>query len=553
MSVRGGLLLLACAAALSACATEYAPPPPRLADEYANFLIGRVANGRGDFEAASDRYYHALAASPRDAELVEGALIASLASGELDRAHELARIEPAEGEVSVYAHFVRAADLIAANRYRQARSELEAVEGNAAQELTARLMLTWARTGEGRVEDVTMELERLAQMRPYGALFAYQQAMALDFAGRDDSALAAYADAANGGLWLAPAVERRADLLARTGARAEAGAVLQEASSGPDGEALAAARARLDAGQNIALEPLTPARGAAVGLYGLGAIFAQENDAPRALTTYSLALLLDPHLDPARMSFAEEQNDLGHAEQALAALSDVPDQSAYAETARIMRAWVLKDAGREDDALTLARQTAENGSPRASRALADLYRNLGRFEEAEPIYSRLIESDGENWRLYFARGAARERLGRHDEAEADLERALALSPQQPDVLNYLGYMWVDRGDRLQEGLALIQQAVELRPLSGAIIDSLGWAYYKMGDYDRALENLERAVELEPADPTLNDHLGDLYWRLDRRTEARFQWRRAIALEAENEAALQAKIEHGLPAIRSAAR
>lgn len=553
MSIRGAILALTAAASLAGCATAPGPPPPGEAESYANFLIGRVANRRGDYQAAADRYYHALTSAPRDADLLEGALMASLASGDLDRARELARVEPVGGEVSTYARMVRAGDLINAGRYRQARDQLDQIQGDAAQELTARLLLTWARTGEGRVDEVIMELERLSSMRPYGALFAYQQAMALDYAGRTDAALAAYAQASDGSLWLASAVERRADLMARTGDRENAAAALRSGGAQPDSEALTRALARLEAGQSPSEAPLTPARGAAVGLYGLGAIFQQENDVSRGLLTLSLALMLDPRLDAARLSFAEGQSELDHQDQALEALAGVPASSPYHESARVMQAWVLKDQGREDEALAFANATAQSGTPRAQRALADLYRALDRYDEAEPIYTQLIAADQRNWRLYFARGATRAKLGRHDDAEADMQRALALSPDQPDVLNYLGYMWIDRGEHLQEGLAMIQHAVELRPLSGAIIDSLGWAYYRMGDYEHALEHLERAVELEPADPTLNDHLGDLYWRLDRRTEARFQWRRALTLEPDDAVAIETKIDRGLPALRSAAR
>ena len=128
-----------------------------------------------------------------------------------------------------------------------------------------------------------------------------------------------------------------------------------------------------------------------------------------------------------------------------------------------------------------------------------------------------------------------------------MQEALRLSPDQPDVLNYLGYSWIDRGERLDEGLAMIQRAVELRPFSGAIIDRLGWAYFRMGDYPRALDLLERAVELEPSDPTLNDHLGDVYWRMGRRIEARFQWERALSFEPEEPDTIRAKLEAGLPA------
>jgi Flp pilus assembly protein TadD len=175
-----------------------------------------------------------------------------------------------------------------------------------------------------------------------------------------------------------------------------------------------------------------------------------------------------------------------------------------------------------------------------------MYRERDRYGDAEPIYSDLIAGDAQNWRLFFARGAAREHLGRWPEAEADLRHALDLQPEQPDVMNYLGYSWVDRGEHLQEAMQMIRRAVELRPDSGAIVDSLGWAYFRMGDYDQAIEHLERAVALMPADATLNDHLGDAYWRAGRRIEARFQWQRALSYEPADRAAIEAKLANGLP-------
>ncbi len=545
-------LAFAAAAACTGCAS-LPPPAPHEGDAYANFLVARLANLSGDYQAASSRYQQALALAPRDGELLSGALIAALATGDGARALELARVEPAEGEASAYARIVRAADAIAGGRYQSAREQLEHIEGAPAEELTGSLLMNWARTGESRVAATSAELDRLAAVRPYGALFAYQQGMALDYAGDTEAALAAYQSAAGGALWIAPAVERHADLLARTDAQDAAAALLSGFQSRPDSEALARALARLQCGEAVAEAPLNPARGAAIGLFGLGAIFVQENDNTRGLVTLTLALMLDSRLDAARLSFARAQSELHHASEARAALQQVPANSPYYETAQIMIAWVLKDEGRTDEALAQARQMAMAGGVRGRRALADMYRGLEHYAEAEPIYTELIAAGSDEWRLYLARAAVLDGLGRWPDAEADLQRALELSPDQPDVLNFLGYMWVDRGERLQDGLAMIQRAVALRPTSAAIIDSLGWAYFQLGDFDKAQEHLERAVELEPASATLNDHLGDLYWRLDRFTEARFQWRRALALEPDNAAALEAKIERGLPAVRSATR
>lgn len=530
---------------LVACATTTQAPPGSRSSAYADYLIGRIANMSDDHEIAADRYFAALSRAPRDETLLNGAIMATLASGDSVRARRAVRMAPLSNAPG-YAHLVRASDALVAQSWSRAAQETERVEGPAAEELIGRMLLVWARTGQGRVDDIMVDLAPLTQIRPYGALFAYQQAMALDYAGRQEEALRAYQSASEGGLWLPTAIERHADLLARRGARDEALALL-DAEASRANPALSAAAARLRSGGQAASAPLTPARGAAIALYGLSAIFQQEHDSTNSLASLTLALVLDPAFDGARIAFAQQQHELGHEAIARRTLAQVDPNSPYIGSARIMESWVLLDTGDEAGALALATSNAADGDLRATRTLADMYRNLERYDQAEPLYSRLIEQMPTDWRLYFARGAARERLNRWSEAEADFQHALRLSPDQPDVLNYLGYSWVDRGERLQEGLALIERAAALRPLSGAIIDSLGWAHYRLGDYAQALDLLERAVELEPADPTLNDHLGDVYWRMGRRIEARFQWERALTFGPQDADSIRAKLEAGLPA------
>ncbi|MBL8531525.1 MAG: tetratricopeptide repeat protein [Hyphomonadaceae bacterium] len=545
----GRAWVLAACAALGACVT-LEPPAPSASRDYADYLIGRVASAREDHAAAADRYFGALTRAPNDDQLISGALYTSLALGDEARARQAARMAARENGPAL-AHIVRAADALRAGAWRRADTETDRAQGAAYEELIARTIHLWARVGEGRVDDVLVQLEPLASMRPYGGLFAYQQAIALDYAGRTDAARAAFSVGAGGGLWLPAAIERHADLLARSGDQAAALALLSDEASTRGNPALRAALARAQAGQAPARTRVTPARGAAIGLYGLATIFTQEHDPASALIALSVALMLDPSLDEARLAFAQAQAERGNQAVALAALAQVPASSPYASSANVAQAWALLDEGQEEAALAQVSALAGAGDERAARALADMYRRLGRDGEAEAIYSRMIESDAHNWRLYFARAAARDRMGRWPDAEADLQQALALSPDQPDVLNYLGYSWADRGERLSEALAMIERAVEMRPLSAAVIDSLGWVHFRMGDYAEALRHLERAVELQPDDATLNDHLGDVYWRLGRRIEARFQWRRALALAPENAAALEAKIADGLAPERGA--
>lgn len=532
-------------AALAAASCASAPPTPHASDVYADFLIGRIANARDDYGAASDRYFAALARSPGDEALVRGALAATLVAGDEQRARRAAAMAPREGAPAL-ARLVRAADALRASQWSRASRELDGLEGAAVEEMLARTLDVWVEVGQRQPDEAVSQLAPLTGVRPYGALFAYQQAMALELSGRRDESLAAYDVAARGEMFVPPAAERHADALVRAGQRDEALAMLARVNTVRANPALEAVSARIESGAR-ARTPLNPARAAAIGLYGFGAILLQqEHNADGGLIALTLALMLDPQLDSARLLFAEGHADGERYTLAREALARIGAQSPYAESARIAGARLLLESGRPDEAVQAAEAIAASGDARARRALADIYSTVDRYADAEPLYSALLVEDQSNWRLHFARAAARDSLGRWSEAEADLRQALVLAPDQPDVMNYLGYTWVDRGENLQEGMALIRRAAEIRPTSGAIIDSLGWAHYRLGDYRQAVLFLERAVELEPGSSVLNDHLGDAYWRMGRRTEARFQWRRALSQQPDDPAAIEAKIANGLP-------
>lgn len=545
--MKRALLALTLGIGAASCATA---PPQQVSGR--DYLVGRVAELRSDHAVAAQRYFEALARSPHDPALIERALVASLGAGDEVGARRAARL--ARGaEAPAYAHIVAAVDAMVEGDWRAADRRLGQVEGAATEEMIARVLLVWARLGAGPAAGA--DPQTLALIRPYNPMFGYQQAMALEYAGRQEESLAAYQAARESGASSAAGVEAYADLLARRGARDQATALLvaEDNASNPQ---LAAALARLQSNGAVAAAPLTPARAAAEGLQGLASVFAQEYDTSGRLAALTLALMLDPGADSARLAFAQAQLDLGHRDLAEAALSRIAPDSVYAQSARIKAAWIQLDNGESEAALAAVRPAAQAGDARALRTLADMYRSLMRFEEAEPLYSQLIADAPDNWRLYFARGAARERLDRWQEAEADMRRALELSPNQPDVLNYLGYSWADRGERLQEALAMIERAVEQRPRSAAVIDSLGWVHFRLGDYQRALDILERVVEMDPREATINEHLGDVYWRVGRRIEARYQWRRALELKPDDPAVLQVKLESGLPdepQARSAAR
>jgi Flp pilus assembly protein TadD len=191
-------------------------------------------------------------------------------------------------------------------------------------------------------------------------------------------------------------------------------------------------------------------------------------------------------------------------------------------------------------------------------ALGNILRGRKKYAECADVYSKgiatIAEPQKSDWLVFYFRGICLERARQWDAAEADLKKALELFPEQPQVLNYLGYSWIDQGVNLDEGMRMIRRAVEQRPEDGYIIDSLGWAYYRIGQFDEAVKHLERAVELKPEDPTINDHLGDVYWRIGRLTEARFQWSHAKDLKPEPEELpkIEEKLKSGLSDVSSSA-
>ena len=192
--------------------------------------------------------------------------------------------------------------------------------------------------------------------------------------------------------------------------------------------------------------------------------------------------------------------------------------------------------------------------PDAWSSLGSLQRAAKKFEDAAKSYDKAIEligaPDAGRWTLFYFRGICFERSKQWPKAEADFKKALELFPDQPLVLNYLGYSWVDQGVNLDEAFKMLQRAVDLKPTDGYIVDSLGWAHFKLGHYQEAAQQLERAIELKPADPVVNDHLGDAYWRVGRKTEAQFQWNHArdMGPEPEDLPNILKKIANGLPEV-----
>ncbi|HPU16235.1 MAG TPA: tetratricopeptide repeat protein, partial [Polymorphobacter sp.] len=316
---------------------------------------------------------------------------------------------------------------------------------------------------------------------------------------------------------------------------------------------LAAARERFEAGKRIGALAPTPAAGIAWMTARLAADMSRDKPVPLALTMGRIATFLDPTLDAAWLITGDVLARGGKGDAALAAYAHIGPTDPMAPVANIRRAQVLQGLDRSKAAgeLLVAATVAPGAGIDDWTRLGDWHRAEERLTDAVTAYDKALAlappRDPALWAYYFQRGSAREQAGDWAGAESDLRRALELAPNEPIVLNYLGYSLLDRGLRLAEAQALIERAAAVKPDDGSVLDSLGWAYFRSGQYAKAVPELERAVAAQPGDPTINEHLGDAYWRVGRQLEARFRWRAALDLEptAKQKALLAAKLDYGL--------
>ena len=297
----------------------------------------------------------------------------------------------------------------------------------------------------------------------------------------------------------------------------------------------------------------TPQAGAAEVLYGLGAALGRRGGEDLGLIYLQLALYLVPSHPLALLSLGDLYEAMKKPELANKTYERVPLNSPLQRNAQIQLALNLDTLEKTDEAKASLEKliVANPGDLEAIMALGNVQRGRKQFAECADVYTKgvdtITKAEKSNWVIYYFRGICLERAKQWTKAEADLKKSLELFPEQPLVLNYLGYSWIDQGVNLDDGMRMIKRAVEQRADDGYIVDSLGWAYYRLGNMEEAVKQLERAVELKPEDPTINDHLGDAYWRVGRTLEAKFQWAHARDLkpDAEDLPKIEEKLAKGL--------
>ncbi len=523
------------------------------------YLAAQHAVVAGDYAQAARRFGDALAQDPQNRDFLEQALLYGVVAGEMETSLDVAERLVARDANNRLAHLTLAVAEIASGAPRAAEERILTLAPQAFPPIVGKLLLGWAQmeaADSAEALKTFASMDRGALARLFGR---YNGALAASIAGEDKVAeerfSAALADLDEPNRRVVEAFGR---FLEARGETDKAAALYRDAMEGLAGDRILAAaleRAGKAGASAPGLLAADAKQGAAEALFGLSEIFGAEESPAYALLYLRLALHLDPASPAVRLSLGRIWESLQRHAEAEKAYAAVPaDSGVYYDVAQLDRADALARMGKVDDAIV-----AVNGliarTPRDADlhvALGDLLRGEERFPEAVRAYDAALalRPQGEaarDWPIYYFRGVANERRGAWPEAERDFRKSLEINPGEPSVMNYLAYSWIDRDENLQEALEMLKEAVGLAPNAGYIVDSYGWALFKLGDMDEAAVQLERAVELDPTDPVINDPLGDAMWMVGRRLEAEFQWKRALSFQPEEKDRLRIlrKLDAGL--------
>lgn len=538
-----------------------APAP----SSYADFLVGRFAMNVGDVDAASKALSSAAAIDPADGDLREKAFLINILSGNIDQASQLTGTTTRGTKTGkVMSGLVGAVSAAKSGKAGETVKAVDAVLKVDNDERSAALLRPYALAMGGQWKaalddsgDAALNANDRGRLLVY--LIKAERARLHEIKGDKASAEALYKDLYQPGAASFIFGPDYAGFLERQGRKDEARTVLQAIADTSADPASRINVARLDA-PGYKPTPLPDLKASMAQALLLSAtLYSSDHDLEMALANLRLSLYLDGTSDRARIFLGQVEQELKDTASAEAAWASIPLSSPYLNEATLRRIWSLRGREQNDDALALADAGLARQPDNISFTVekADILHDQGKDQAALDVLSERISRSGDKdftWQAWFIQAIAYDAVNDWPNAETAIKKAQALQGDRPEILNFLGYGWIDRGLHVKEGMDLVRQAMSLSPRSGAIVDSLGWGYYKLGDYDQALSFIEQAVLMEPSDAEVNEHLGDVYKALGRDTEARYEWQRVLTLNAtaKETASVKAKIEANAPMIAGAA-
>ncbi|MEP7457656.1 tetratricopeptide repeat protein [Phyllobacterium sp. SB3] len=561
-SILGATLAALIGGAIPATATTAQTPVINTGNLSGAFLSARTAERDNDFDSAIAFYRQALTYDPKNTELRQSLLLVLLTNGQFKEALPLAAELKAMPEIERFSRLALGIDALNKKQYRQVDTLMMLSLQSDLDRMVTGLIAAFAKAGAGKPNEALSMIDKLKGPEGFTLFKTYSSALISDMAGQKKKAAAFYQSAIDNKANIAAApdtyerlVEAFASFKIRNDDKAGAEALVKEAT-----EVLSGRMVLVEFGKQIAnaktIKPLiqTPQQGAAEVLYTVAT--AIDNNGAEAFSKLYLqmSLPLRPDHDATLYQLGDLSAKLEQPEKAIEYFSKIAKDSAYRRDAEMQLAINLSVLKRNDDAIKHLGVLLESNPEdmRTYLAIGTIYGQDKNYRQAAEIYDKAVgvlkQPTRNDWTIFYQRGIAYERLKEWDKAEPNFQKALELYPDQPQVLNYLGYSWIDMNIKLEEGLDLIKKAVAARPQDGYIVDSLGWAYYRLGRYDEAVKQLEQAVKLRAEDATINDHLGDAYWRAGRKLEATFQWAHARDSKPEPEdlVKIEEKLKNGLP-------
>lgn len=550
-------------AVLSACATTNASKSANngqslspQAQLYADYVSARYASNLNDASARADYFSKAFARRPKDIDLGQKALASAINNGDNAQAHILAIEVLKLDEASGSARAVLGVDALSKRKYEKSITYLTNANAGIGVEIFNSLMRGWAQIGMGDTDSARLTFGSMEGGKYFEFLGKLQNAIISMREGEMESAESLFVELDEVNLAPVETVLAQARGFMALGEKDKALEKLNAYAKANNGALTGPVRFFVDAieADKKMKWTLTPAQSASRALSEPAfRFFAAQQQYEPAEIFLRLALELDPKNDKARLFLGSVLEEVDRKEDALAQYAFIEQLSPYTVSARLSEADIFFSDDKYDAGIKILESIQASHPSRVTQSsLGRAYLIMEDYAQALPYYEALIkdmseEELQENTQVLYLRGICLERLGRWEEAVTDFEFVLKYKPENADALNYLGYTWVDKGVNLGKAFKMIEKAVELEPTNGAIIDSLGWAHYKLGRYKQARIDLENAAERSPTSATIIDHLGDVYWKLGRKKEAGYQWERAATLDPTDTEllAIKAKLKDGL--------
>ena len=504
------------------------------------YLAGRQAISDHNFVTASKFKARSVSVDPENSKLLEGLMISFISQGSVDDAISIAKVYTEKGNSSQISQMILSASMIKDGKKKAALDFIK--EAAETTPILQDLLSGWMLMGLYDEVNANRIFDKIAQVKGMEQFANFHRALAQLSIGELDQAEKTFSlihtDQTNP---TRRSIIYHTKILLSLGKFQEAQDLLEKWFGPTFDPEIEEIFAYASSGKLYSESSFpNPSSAVAEVFYSIAKLISKEVDPAFTLIYSRLAQYLDLNHADSTLMTADLLVDLAQYNLAIKEYEKLSKSQPQIYASELGRAEALRVSGKVMEAIEVLIELTRQypNSANGFRTLGNHYRRLEVYDKAEVSYGEAIKlytAKGDaDWFLYYVRGITRERLDIWELAEKDFRKALSLNPNQPQVLNYLGYSLIEKNSNLEEALDMIERAVKASPDSGYIVDSLGWGYYKLGRYKKALPNLERAAELMPIDPIINDHLGDVYWMVGRKTEAEFQWRRALSFDPEEE-------------------